>query len=424
VAVADPAVTVATPIRTRGPIAEVLGLPGYRRFWISQLLVSIVSGTMRFAFVWLVLDLSDWKPAVGIMGFCVGLPMTFLSLPAGVLSDRHDRRRLVSTCSLAGAVLLAATGGLVGAGVVGVPGVAVLALGVGSTLALVSPALQAMVPSLVPPDRLVTGIALQGIGQNVAQMSGVLVGGAAIQLLGTAKSFFVLAVLLAGAALIMLGVPEVASGMGADRRAEAGPLPKMLPAIKDGLHYVLSGQPLRTVIAIAFVGGTCGAMVQLVLPGVARDEFGSGPFAAALLFGGLGFGMIFTTLVLAARRGVVHPGLVLGLAFVTTCGPGMVIMGVAPTYGVAMLGMLWWGLGGGFVLTTQRTLLQRHTPDHMMGRALSVHTLALNGTFPLAALAAALLVGPLGAQGTLIAWGLMAFLLAVFLAGRKGLRDA
>ena len=55
----------------------------------------------------------------------------------------------------------------------------------GSCLALVLPALQAMVPALVPPERLVTGIALQGIGQNVAQMSGVLIGGAAIQLLGT-----------------------------------------------------------------------------------------------------------------------------------------------------------------------------------------------------------------------------------------------
>ncbi len=423
-AVADPVLAVATETRPRGPIAEVLALPGYRRFWISQLLVSIVSGTMRFAFVWLVLDLTTWKPAVGIMGFCVGLPMTFLTLPAGVLSDRHDRRRLVSVCSLAGAVVLAATGALVGAGLVGVPGVAVLALGVGSALALVAPALQAMVPSLVPPERLVTGIALQGIGQNVAQMSGVLVGGAAIQLLGTADSFIVLAVLLAGAAVIMLGVPAVASGMGAERRAEMGPVPKMLPAINDGLRYVLSGQPLRTVIAIAFVGGTCGAVVQLTLPGVARDEFGAGPFAAALLFGSLGFGMIFTTLVLAARRGVVRPGVVLGVAFVSTCGPGMVVMGLAPTYGVAMLGMLWWGLGGGFVLTTQRTLLQRHTPDHMMGRALSVHTLALTGTFPLAAAASAVLVGPLGAQGTLVAWGLVATVLAVLLATRKGLREA
>ena len=96
----------------------------------------------------------------------------------------------------------------------------------GSCLALVLPALQAMVPALVPPERLVTGIALQGIGQNVAQMSGVLIGGAAIQLLGTPRSFLVLAVLLATAALMMLRVPIVAAGAGgqpgSDRRRAAG----------------------------------------------------------------------------------------------------------------------------------------------------------------------------------------------------------
>ena len=62
-------ITATLPATTRNPIAEVLALPGYRRFWISQLMVSIVSGTIRFAFVWLVLDLTDWSPAVGIMGF-------------------------------------------------------------------------------------------------------------------------------------------------------------------------------------------------------------------------------------------------------------------------------------------------------------------------------------------------------------------
>ena len=39
--------------------SKVLALPGFRSFWIAQLMVSTVSGTIRFAFVWLVLDLSE-----------------------------------------------------------------------------------------------------------------------------------------------------------------------------------------------------------------------------------------------------------------------------------------------------------------------------------------------------------------------------
>ena len=146
----------------KGPIREVLTLPAFRWFWCSQLLVFVVAGTIRFAFVWLVLDLTSWSPAASIIGLAVGLPMTLLSLPAGVLSDRHDRRRMVAWCCLAGAGVLVATGVLVAAELVNVATTGLLAFGVGSALAVTAPAIQAMVPALVPPERLVTGIALQG----------------------------------------------------------------------------------------------------------------------------------------------------------------------------------------------------------------------------------------------------------------------
>src|SRR5262249_43057814 len=159
-----------------------------------------------------------------------------------------------------------------------------------------------------------------------------------------------------------------------------------------GLRHVLSADPMKTVMAIAFVGGTCGGMVQLILPAVARDHMQVGAFAASLLFGALGFSMLLSTLYVASHRGLRRPGLLLAIAFAATCGPGMIIMGATGQYGAALLGMLIWGGGGGFVLTTQRTLLQQHTPDELMGRALGAHTLALNGTFPIAAVASAVLV--------------------------------
>ena len=410
------------PVSPKGPIREVLAMPAFRYFWYSQLLVATVSGTIRFAFVWLVLDLTDWSPAVSFIGLAVGLPMTLLSLPAGVLSDRHDRRRMVAMCCVAGAAVLVATGVLVHAELVGVGWVALLAFGIGSAIAVTAPALQAMVPALVPPERLVTGIALQGIGQNVAQMSGVLVGGLAIQLLGTAGAFELLAVMLLVAAGLQKLVPRHASG-SAGQRAETQEV-RMLPAIREGLGYVLGREPLRTVVAIAVVGGVCGGTVQLLLPAIAKDEIGVGALAAALLFGGLGLGMIATTLLLAARHGVNRPGLLLGGFFIATCGPGMILMGLTDVYAVVMAGMVIWGLGGGFVMTTQRMLLQRHTPDHLMGRVVSVHTLCLQGSFPIAAVLSALLVSLLGTSRSLVVMGTVSLVLAILLGTRRPLREA
>lgn len=397
----------------RGPIRRVLALDGYRRYWFSQLLVSIVSGTIRFAFVWLVLDLTDWSPAVGIMGFALGLPITLLSLPAGVVSDRYDRRSLVGRFVLVGAVVLGLTAAAVASDVMTVPMALGLAVVAGAALAMVAPPLQAMVPSLVPTELLMTGVALQGIGQNTAQLSGVLLGGAAIDLVGTANAFALLGVLLVGAAIVMRRVPETAAG---PRRREGRVLGSIRTSVFDGVRYVSRREPLRSVVLVALVGGTCGGMNQLLLPGIARAEMGASAFRASLLFGGLGLGMIITTLGLARRPGLHHPGKLLAIWFLLTCGPGLLLMGATDMYWVAMSGMLVWGLGGGFVMTTQRTMLQRLTSDELMGRVISVHTLALTGSFPLAALLSFGFGTFASRRSILLGTGLASFLLAAAIA--------
>jgi hypothetical protein len=280
--------------------------------------------------------------------------------------------------------------------------------------------MQAMVPALVPRELLMTGIALQGIGQNVAQLSGVLVGGAAIQLLGLARAFVVLAVLLSVSAVVVRFTPAVAAG---PRQRNGRVLGALRSSLFDGIGYVRRTPPLGTVVLIALVGGTCGGLVQLVLPAVAKAEMGAGAFAASLLFSGLGGGMVITTLALATRPALPRQGLLLAVFFSATCGPGMVVMGISTYYVVAFAGMLLWGLGGGFVMTTQRTILQRHTPDELMGRVISVHTLALMGSFPLAAGIAAALPPLVGRRPTLLVAGIVAGLLAVALARRPRLRE-
>lgn len=410
--------TAADGSDRRGPIRRVLGLEGYRRYWFGQLLVSIVSGTIRFAFVWLVLDLTGWSPAVGIMGLALGLPITFLSLPAGVVSDRYDRRALVGRFVLVGAVVLGLTAALVATDVMTVPLALGLAVVAGAALAMVAPPLQAMVPSLVPAELLMTGVALQGIGQNTAQLSGVLLGGAAIDLLGTANAFALLGVLLVGAAAVMRRVPDVAAG---PQRREGRVLSSIRTSVFDGVRYVSRREPLRSVVLVALVGGTCGGMNQLLLPGIARSEMGASAFRASLLFGGLGLGMIITTLGLARRPGLHHPGKMLALWFLATCGPGLLLMGATDRYWVAMSGMLVWGLGGGFVMTTQRTMLQRLTSDELMGRVISVHTLALTGSFPVAALLSFGFGTFASRRAILLGTGLTSFAIAAIIAWRSPL---
>ena len=86
--------TAGTEGPPRSPVREVLGERNFRAFFIAQVLLFGVGGTLRFTFIWLVVTLTDWPSAEGLVAFCLGVPAMLLSVPAGAWSDRLDRRKL------------------------------------------------------------------------------------------------------------------------------------------------------------------------------------------------------------------------------------------------------------------------------------------------------------------------------------------
>ena len=140
------------------PIVAVLAIRNYRYFWAAQFMSALVAGVLRFAFIWLALDLSDASAAEGLMGLSLGLPLLFLSLPAGVWSDRLDRRWLVMTVNLGAAAILLVAAVLIWTDVINLWIAMLVAFGSGTVQAATMPALQAMVPQIVPRERLMTGV--------------------------------------------------------------------------------------------------------------------------------------------------------------------------------------------------------------------------------------------------------------------------
>ena len=116
----------------------MLALRDFRLYWGAQFLAALIGGISRFAFVWMALEISDSSTAPALLGFSVGIPGLVVSLPAGAISDRVDRRVLVIWVSLAGAVVLAATAAIVQADLINLPIAMVLAFGVGAAVAIVT----------------------------------------------------------------------------------------------------------------------------------------------------------------------------------------------------------------------------------------------------------------------------------------------
>lgn len=372
--------------------------------WVTVFAYLLIGSAERFTFVWLVIEELDGPSwASGLVLFSLGLPVFLFVLPAGALADRWDRRRLLMTTQLCGAVVTAAAAVLVATGTMNLVLAMVTAGLLGAALAFGQPVRSSLVPSVVPRALLLRAIVTMTIGMNVAMIIGPAVGGLIIRNVGIEWAFTVEAVLFVVGFVTLIPLrlpanPASTAGVPFDRR-------QLLASIREGLGFVWHHPTLRALFAMLTVGGflMMGAS-NLLLPEIAKDRFGRGADEASRLFAFMGVGMMLTSIFLLAKGGVHRKGKVFLISMVVGTSV-QVLQGLAPSYWVLALLLFCWGGTGGWYLNLNQTLIQSATPPEMMGRVMSLHTLCQVGLSPLGSLAAGLIATGAGASATMSVFG-------------------
>jgi len=384
----------------------------FRRFLGATVSSSIVNGTTRFGFVWAMGELTSWEPAIGLLGIMLGLPALLTAPLAGALADRFDRRHVAAAAAVAMAVTCAATGALLQVDLLNPATLGLLAFVVSVPVAAVVPPLQAMVPSLVEPERLMNGVAMQNLAMLASMAAGMLIAGVVIQTAGTAALFGLMFIVGLISAAQLAALPEVAGKVGeGDTSAARG-----WAAIREGLTYARRDPTILVLIGVVGVIGIGSAAAGLLIPAFADRVLGSGAVGAGAMNAAMAFGLIITAGVLASRAMVKRPGLLLAVVFAAIAGPGLIAIGLSRTLILALIACLVWGMGGGVVMTLQRTLIQQRSSAEVMGRMMGLSAMAQFGTFPLAALLVFAIVGPLGVANTIVAMGVAMFIGAAIMA--------
>ncbi len=373
------------------PVRELLADRNYRNFWIAQVLVFGINGTVRFMFVWLMVTLTDWSAAEGLVGIALGVPALALSLHAGAWSDRVDRRVFSLWWTGASAGALAVLAVLIAVDVVTPRVAGIAALVIGALLVMNQPNLNAIVPQLVSPERLMNAAALQNAGGQTANFAGLAFGGLIISLLGNAAGFGLLSAVMVVAFLLMLRL-EIPSedplGAEAVRR-------RLGAEIVEGLRYGLGSEPRRSLLAASLILGASFAAMQISMPRVVEDDFGLGSFAAGVLLGTFGIGMLSSSVFVAGRSEMRH-GRNVAYFIGVGLGMGQFLLSLAPNYPIAVVVMVAWGINAGLAIASHRTLLQQATEPAMMGRVMGIMTLGFSGGLPFGALIQSVLAPAVG----------------------------
>lgn len=374
----------------------------FRLYWFSTALVFFEHGMANVALAWLVIELTDSVFWVSVTVATRGIPMFLLTIPAGVIADRWDRRMLlIVTQSLAASAALGFAA-LVWLGEANVAVTLGFALLLGSSTAVGTPARQAVIPMLVPRSELMNAIVTGAMARTSSQLIGPALAGVLISVGGVEASFAVQALFMVLSTILLFPLHSASRRVrdDADSDQPAG-RPSMFGEFREAWRFLQANAPLLVVIALMVNTGLfmIGPM-QSLIP-VLIDELDAGAFGLGLTFSAMGLGTLTTSTFLTSMGGMRNKGGFFAMALIggSSC---FAAIALSPWFSLGVFFFYIWGAFGGFFQAMSQTLLQTHTPDEMMGRVMGVNTLAMMGTMPIGALVAGVTATFLGAQTAML----------------------
>ena len=343
---------------------SVLRHPSFVLFWFSRVLSTLAFQIQAVAVGWQMYALTGSTFKLGMVGLTAFLPMVSFSLIAGHVADRYDRRRIASTCQisegLAVATLAASSlGGWVTPGII----FACVAV-IGGARAFDSPAMQALVPGLIPESLLPRAFAWAASASQTASIAGPALGGllyaaGAVAPYSVAAACFILAGVLAG--LVQM-----------ERTAPARE-PVSLRSVFSGVAFIRSRPPIFGSISLDLFAVLLGGATAL-LPVYARDILHIGPWGLGLLRSAPAAGALSTSVFLAHHPPRHRVGRVM-FGAVVVFGVATIVFGVSRSVPLSLTALFALGAADVVSVVIRLSLVQIDTPDAMRGRVSAVNSL-------------------------------------------------
>jgi MFS family permease len=356
----------------------------FRLLWTAGLISETGDWLLLISLPILVFQLTGSALGTAVAFLVELAPGVLLSPVAGYLADRWDRRRTLVVLAVVQAAGLLPLLALHDAGDLWI-GYLVITFQA-AMLTLFEPTKNALLPTLVPADRLVTANSLVGLNQNLGRLAGAPLGGLLLVLGSLGTIVAVDAVSFLVAALLIARLRPTAA-----RPVETG------PAGTGGGPF--AGRTIRSGVVVAGLAGAAqGLFVVLFVIFVARVLHGD-EAETGLLRGVQAIGSIIAGVVLGTMRRALPPvrltawacagfGL---LALATWNGPRVTT--ALPLYVVLFILV---GAPGIALLTGLMSSLQQATPEGRRGRVLAAFGAVFSVGQALGMVAAGTLADPLG----------------------------
>lgn len=365
----------------------------YRTIWTCTLVMNISVWMQNVAAAWLMTSLTSSPVMVALIQTATTLPAFLFCLPAGVLADQLDRRRLliashawmlftsVLLCLLlwlglmSPLLLLAAT----------------FMLGSGSLLSI--PAGQASTSDAVPRTVLLPAIALNSVAYNAARAVGPALAGIMIAASGSAAVFLTNSLLFAAVVAIYTFLYRPPGRLPPQSEGVLG-------AIRSGIRYVQHAPPLRGNIYRTMLFVSCASALWALLPLVAKRLPDADIGAYGLLLASMGGGAVATGMLLGRLRARLSIDVMSSGASALFAG-AMLVAAYVPRLPLLCVALVAGGAAWVSFTSITNAAFQTSLPSWVRARALAVMLLTFQGSMALGAAVWGAVAGAIGVSSAL-----------------------
>lgn len=399
---------------TRPPLKD----SAFIHFVLARMLAMFAQQMQAVVVAWQVYEITRDPLSLAYVGLAQFLPMAGLLIPAGDLSDRMSRKRLLGMSWLVAAVCSGLLWLMAQSGAHNVHGIYAVLVLFGCSRAFSGPALQSLLPQIVAREQLAKALATNSMLMRISAIAAPVLGGLLYALGGGVLTYAVcgIALILGSALLSQVPVSFACPKITADEHTT------MWQRFGEGLHFMRTHPIILGTISLDLFAVLLGGVVAL-LPVYAHEVLKVGPEGLGLLRSSMAVGEVCMGLWLASRPIKRHVGKVM-FAAVAVFGLANLVFAMSHWFVLSMLMLAVAGAADMVSVYIRSALVQFSTPDHMRGRVNAVNMLFIGssnelGEFRAGSSAAWLGAVPAAIVGSLCTLGVVGGWMSLF----KPLRD-
>lgn len=387
-------------------------------FLSSQTISLFGSSLVQYAIMWHITLTTESGLMMTLYIICGFIPTFILSPVAGVWADRYNRKMLIILADglIATATLILAILFLMGFDATWLLFVmaAVRAFGTGIQM----PAVGAILPQIVPKDKLTKVNGINGSIQAIIMFVSPMVS-AALLGLATIEMIFFIDVITAAIAIVTL----LALKISVHEKAAVEQTTSYFSDFKQGLQYVNNHAFLKIFFLFFAVFFVLMAPASFLTPLQVTRSFGDDVWRLSAIEIAFSIGMMVGGGIIASWGGFQNKIKTLGFASIIM-GVCTLALGMVPNFWIYLGFMALFGVAMPIFNTPGTVLLQEKIEEEYLGRVFGVMGMISTSMMPLGMLIFGPIADFIKIEWLLVGTGIFIIILSIFLGKNKVLIEA